>query len=114
MEEAAKRGISAIALTDHDTTEGLEEAAKAAKERGIFFIPGIELEIIWGEGEFHLLGLGIYRPSADFKAAVEELARNREERNLEIVEKMNKEGIAVSYEEIKALAAGPDKAAGSV
>jgi len=109
MEEAAKRGISAIALTDHDTINGLEEAARAAGEWGVGFIPGIELEIIWNVdsgGEFHLLGLGITRPSPCFKAAVEELARRREERNLEILEKINNAGITASYDEIKNLGGG--------
>ena len=140
MEEAAKRGISTVALTDHDTAAGLEEASLAARKLGIRFIPGIELEIIRNEGrasadlrsgqelaaeqnpaagpggEFHLLGLGINQPSPDFKSAVDELARRREERNIEIVDKMNKAGIAVSYGEIKAIAAGnePDNQAHSV
>jgi len=105
MAEAAKRSISAIALTDHDTTNGLEDAAKAAAELGIRFIPGIELQILWNGGDFHLLGLGIRRPSPGFKAAVEELARRREERNLIIVEKMNEAGMGVSYDDIKAFAA---------
>ena len=111
MEEAAKRGLSAIALTDHDSSAGLEEAAKAAKEHGIRFIPGIEMQIVWnGEsgGEFHLLGLAITRPSPGFKAAVEEVARRREERNLIIIDKMNKAGINVSYDEIRAIAIGPN------
>ena len=105
--EAIKRGISAIALTDHDTVGGLEEAEKAAFETGIRFIPGIELEIAWNqEGDFHLLGLGINRKSPRFAAAVEELARRRHERNLEIVEKMNRAGITVSYDDIIALKGG--------
>ena len=107
IEEAAKRGLSALALTDHDTVSGLDEAARAARERGLLFIPGIELEIIWNDesgGQFHLLGLGINRPSPGFTLAVDDLARLREERNLEIVDKMNKAGIPVSYDEIKAFA----------
>ena len=105
--EAVKRGLSALALTDHDTISGLDEAAKAARERGVLFIPGIELEIIWNDetgGQFHLLGLGIKRPSPGFTLAVDDLARRREERNLEIVDKMNKAGISASYDEIKAFA----------
>ena len=99
--EALKRGISAIALTDHDTVGGLEEAENAAFEGGLRFIPGIELEIAWNqEGDFHLLGLGINRTSPGFAAAVEELARRRHQRNLEIVEKMNMAGITVSYDDI--------------
>ena len=110
IEEAARRGLSAIALTDHDSAAGLEEAAKAAAQWGIRFIPGIEMQIVWnGEsgGEFHLLGLGISRPSPGFKTAVEELARRREERNLIIVDKMNQAGIDVTYDEIRAIAIGP-------
>jgi len=108
MAEAARRSLSAVALTDHDTTSGLSEAAKAAAEQGLRFIPGIELQILWdggSGGDFHLLGLGIRKPSPGFTAAVEELARRREERNLLIVEKMNGAGISASYDDIKAFAA---------
>jgi predicted metal-dependent phosphoesterase TrpH len=112
--EAEKRGLSALALTDHDSIEGLREAEMAALERGIRFIPGIELEIAWKRentaldaevkapmGEFHLLGLGISHPTPDFISAIKELARRREERNLEIVDRMNRAGISVSYEELR-------------
>jgi hypothetical protein len=106
--EAAKRGLSTIALTDHDTIEGNDEAAKAAIGQGIRFIPGIELEIAWNHGgEFHLLGLGINKPSPGFFAAVEELSR-RHERNMEMVERMNKAGIDFSYDEVISLALGPE------
>ncbi|MDR0496703.1 MAG: PHP domain-containing protein [Treponema sp.] len=108
--EALKHGISTLALTDHDTIDGLEEAAKAASEQSIGFIPGIELEIAQNpdqRGEFHLLGLGINKPSSGFLAAVKELTRRRQERNMGIVEKMNKAGIATSYDEIKSFAKGP-------
>ena len=113
LEEAAKRGISALALTDHDTVDGLEEARQAALERGIRFIPGVELEIEWNEGEFHLLGLSIRQISANLQTAIKELARRREERNLEIVAMMHKAGITVSYDEIRAIAAGKDLQSGT-
>ena len=105
--QAAKMGLSAIALTDHDTIGGLDEAAGTARERGIDFIPGIELEITFDpgthrnpEGEFHLLGLGLIKPTPGFIAAIEGLARRRHERNLEILDRMNKAGIPASYNEI--------------
>jgi predicted metal-dependent phosphoesterase TrpH len=113
IKEAAKRGISALALTDHDTTAGLAEAANAAKDHGIKFIPGVELEISWNqEGEFHLLGLGICRQSPAFREAVEELARRRTERNLIILDRMNKAGISASYDELKELALASQLAGG--
>jgi len=113
ISEAVKHDLSAIALTDHDTTGGLKEAAKAAKENGIRFIPGIELEIAWkSDGEFHLLGLGLGELEDEFASALEELARRRLERNLEIVDRMNKAGIEVSYEDISAQATDGSESAG--
>jgi predicted metal-dependent phosphoesterase TrpH len=112
MAAAAERGLSAIALTDHDTISGLDEAELAAKTLGIRFIPGVELEIQWpqgrsgsppppGTGEFHLLGLGIRTPGPSFIEALDELSRRREERNLKILETMASMGIKVDYEELK-------------
>jgi 3',5'-nucleoside bisphosphate phosphatase len=113
--EAVKCGLSAIALTDHDTTGGIKEAAKAAKEKGIRFIPGIELEIAWNrEGEFHLLALGLGELKDEFTSALEELARRRLERNLEIVAMMNMAGIEVSYDEIPALGTASESAGHSI
>ena len=63
IEKAYKRGLSVIALTDHDTIKGLEEAEKKAKELSITFVPGIEINIHRPGSEFHLLGLGINRQS---------------------------------------------------
>ena len=110
IDEAGKMGISAIALTDHDTIGGLDEAAGAACKHGIGFIPGIELEIARSPsiyqnpgGEFHLLGLGLVKPTLEFTRAIEGLARRREERNLEILDRMNKAGIPASYDEIAAV-----------
>ena len=106
--EAVKRGLTTIALTDHDTIEGNAEAAKAASGQGIRFIPGIEMQIAWAHGgEFHLLGLGINKPSQGFLAEVEELAQRRQVRNLEIVERMNQAGIDATYDDVKTIASGP-------
>jgi predicted metal-dependent phosphoesterase TrpH len=108
--EALKRGLKAIALTDHDTVQGLEEAEGAAKAGGIVFIPGIELEIAWNRekegGEFHLLGLGLRRRSSFFTGAVAKLSRSREKRNLEILDRMHELSIEAGYEDIKALSGG--------
>ena len=112
---AAKHGITTLAITDHDTIGGLKEAAKAALEHGISLIPGIELEIAWNrEGEFHLLGLGIERPTQEFYAAIEELARRRQERNLAIVDRMNMAGIIASYDEITAFSTGQEQGGHSI
>ena len=105
IKEAVKQGLTALALTDHDTINGLESAKIAAKEEKIHFIPGIEVNINWKRGkstddfphgvpgigpggEFHLLGLGITSPTPAFISAIESLAHRREVRNHEILDRM--------------------------
>ncbi|MDR1178892.1 MAG: PHP domain-containing protein, partial [Spirochaetales bacterium] len=57
IQKAARQGLRAIALTDHDTVKGLDRAKDEARKQGILFIPGIEIEIERrSSGEFHLLG----------------------------------------------------------
>jgi predicted metal-dependent phosphoesterase TrpH len=106
IDAAVSKGLSAIALTDHDTIDGIEDAAAAAKEKNITFVPGVELGIKWEPGEFHLLGLGITHPSDSFKEALNELCILRENRNREILDKMIELGIDVQYEDIQALSKG--------
>jgi predicted metal-dependent phosphoesterase TrpH len=119
VKEAAKRGLTAIALTDHDTIKGLESARTAADGENIRFIPGIEINIAWtggktangapglgSGGEFHLLGLGLRSPSPSFIAAVDELSRIREARNRGILERMHELSIDVSWDELMAISSG--------
>ena len=116
IREAAHKGISAIALTDHDTLGGLESAGREAKAAGIRFIPGIEISISWAGGgsvpgmgpggEMHLLGLGISSPQPAFLAAIAALASRREARNREILDRMHELSIEASWEEVIAIAGG--------
>jgi predicted metal-dependent phosphoesterase TrpH len=110
IELAVDQGLSAIALTDHDTINGIEAARREALARKIRFIPGVELEIARTreiqQGEFHLLGLGIDRPSGAFLEALAELTRMRDARNLKILDCMRAQGIQVALEEVTALSGG--------
>jgi len=106
IQAAKERGLSAIALTDHDTINGLEEAEEAAKKLNIRFIPGIEMDIRWEPGEFHLLGLGIHRIGEDFRQLLVELKDKRDNRNLQILDRMHELSIEADYEEVKALSGG--------
>lgn len=112
IKEAVKTGLRAIALTDHDTIKGLESAKAAAKQEKVNgvpfqFIPGIEVNINWNGlgpgGEFHLLGLGINSPTPAFVTAVEGLARRREDRNRQILDRMHELSIDVTWEELLAM-----------
>ena len=106
IENARRQGLSALALTDHDTIAGLEEAKQEAEKSSLHFIPGIEIEITWAPGEFHLLGLGIYQPNGAFLEALAELARLRERRNQKIIQRMQEWSIQVTYEDILSLSKG--------
>ncbi|MDR2717836.1 MAG: PHP domain-containing protein [Treponema sp.] len=116
VQEAHKKGITALALTDHDTLDGLETAQNAAQAAGIQFIPGIEINIQWAGqgsisgigpgGEFHLLGLGIRSPSPAFLAAIGELSRRREARNRAILDRMHELSIEATWDEVFALSGG--------
>jgi predicted metal-dependent phosphoesterase TrpH len=111
VREAARLGISALALTDHDSVKGLPFARNEAKSLGIGFIPGIEIEINYpGPGQFHLLGLGISRPSSAFLEAVEDLSRLREKRNREILERVRLMGLDAGWEDLLRLARGDSAA----
>ena len=99
---AKESGLEVLALTDHDTLDGLQEAAAAAKEAGLAFVPGIEINVQWPTGEFHLLGLGLKSPSASMKALVKKLRDNRIGRNKKMLSLLQNDGLSVSYEEFLA------------
>jgi len=97
---AAKRGVSVLALTDHDTVTGLAEAKQAASKIGITFVPGIELQIQWPTGEFHLLGLGLKTITPELEKIINLLQNGRKNRNLEVFSRMNEAGFDISLKEM--------------
>jgi len=107
IEKAKEQGLSAIALTDHDTIAGLKSAEESAKKHNIHFISGIEIGINWEPGDFHILGLGICSENKPLLKVISELAIIRENRNHKIIELMQKDEINVSYEEILAISGTP-------
>lgn len=98
---AAERKLKVWALTDHDTVDGLFDAAKTCLKTDMIFVPGIEINVRWTSGEFHLLGLGLRKYSQDLKDIIQDLTESRRNRNQEIVEKMNREGIEVTLDQIE-------------
>jgi predicted metal-dependent phosphoesterase TrpH len=59
VQRAAGRGVKALALTDHDDVDGLDEARAAANELGIAFVNGVEVSVTWRSHTLHIVGLGI-------------------------------------------------------
>ncbi len=103
---AAQHGLSTLALTDHDTVDGLAEAMRAGDKYGVRVIPGIEVELDHPRGAFHLLGIGLWRLDAAVEATLRELKRMRTERNIRMIAAAQNEGMPLQYHELTTLAAG--------
>ena len=103
---AKKVGLKALALTDHDTIDGLPEAYQTAKEEGLPFLCGVEISVKFdGPGHFHLLGYFL-EPPEELKEVLDKLKTARAERNKKMVEKLRELGIDITLEELKSLASG--------
>jgi hypothetical protein len=98
---AAEEGLSAIALTDHDSLDGLEEAGEAARLAGLRFVPGVEIEIGFGPGEFHLLGLDLRQVREPLRQAAAELAQSREDRNEQVFRLLKAAGVELDYHALR-------------
>jgi len=109
VRKAAELGLDAIALTDHDTLDGLDDAESTAQKEGIIFIRGCEISTETPWGEAHFLGLWIPHEQeriAALEAALEGVRQKRLERNLAMAEKLQRLGFDVSYEAAAELAGG--------
>lgn len=105
VQTCSDQGLEMAALTDHDTVAGLAEAREKARELGILFLPGIEIEINFRPGEFHLLGLGLQNWES-MSPVLAQVLEKRKDRNLRIFAKMQEAGIPGTWEEIQAQAEG--------
>jgi predicted metal-dependent phosphoesterase TrpH len=101
---ATRNGTDAIALTDHDNIDGLEEADRAARQAGIGFVPGVEISVSWGDTTLHVVGLNIDPASADLRAALEEMRSGRLARGRQIEAALAKLGFEGTFEAALALA----------
>ena len=103
---AMSKGINALAITDHDTADGLEVAEEYAKGKDILLIPGIELEANVPKGQMHILGLFIDYKNAYFMKELEEIKNTRRSRNEKFIEELNRRGFEVTLEELKEVSSG--------
>lgn len=100
---AAQTGVEVMALTDHDTIAGLEEAASEAARVGIDFIPGIEISVrcTGVTKEMHILGYGIVSESSSLKALCAQMLRQRSQRKARIFEFLSGKGIDLAPDEVE-------------
>ncbi len=104
---AKNTGLKALALTDHDTTEGLKSAYETALDIGLPFVCGVEISVKFsGPGHFHLLGYFLKPEVPELKDTLERLQKARDERNKKMVEKLQALGISISMEELREVAKG--------
>ena len=101
VEAAREAKLYAIALTDHDTVDGVAEATAAGAEFGIRIIAGVELSSHFDEDELHLLGLHLSNQDA-MRSALRDLQAGRVERAVRIVEVLNKHSIPVTMDAVLA------------
>ncbi|MCK5506686.1 MAG: PHP domain-containing protein [Thermodesulfovibrionia bacterium] len=97
---AESQGLSAIAITDHDTVSGTDEAIQRGHEKGIEVISGIEISSWHDETSMHILGYRFRHDDRQFKSRLQLLQHGRETRNVRIIENLNKLGIRVELEEL--------------
>jgi len=103
---AAEAGLSAVAITDHDTVAGLPEALAAGREFGVTVIGGVELSVFDGQRALHLVGLFVPESPGELAEVLARAREKRHDRNRLILEKLAALGIPLDYDEVLALADG--------
>jgi len=100
--EAKKMGFSVIALTDHDTTQGLAEAIATGRDYSVQVVPGIELSTVSDGEEIHILGYKFRRENRDLQAMLSKLKEARTQRVKEISLRLQQLGYDISWPDIVA------------
>jgi hypothetical protein len=98
--------VRTLALTDHDTTEGVAEAGLAASRLGLGLVPGVEVSVTWNGGTVHVVGLAIDPANAALQAGLAGLRAFRDWRAEEIARRLSKEGVHGTLEQARALSNG--------
>jgi predicted metal-dependent phosphoesterase TrpH len=100
---AFERGVRVLALTDHDTLDGLDEAGAAAQALGMQLVNGIELSCTWGGATIHVLGYAFNRDAPALQQAIAELYEGRWLRAAEIGKRLEAKGMPGALEGARAI-----------
>ena len=106
VQRAHEQGVNVLALCDHDTVMGIDEAKLEADKLGIELINGVEISTNWEGRGIHIVGLNFDKTHPKMTALLAEQKSLREKRAVEIGHKLEKAGIPNAYEGAKALANG--------
>lgn len=100
VQHAHEHGIQILAITDHDTVDGLEPAENECNKLGMEFIPGMEISAR-SKNELHILGYYIEKDIPEFQKGLDLLFEYREEREKITIDFLNSKGIEITAEEVK-------------
>lgn len=100
VDYALEKGLSAFALTDHDTVAGITPSLTAASGTLLEVIPGIELSTHYQGRDIHILGLGIDIDNTHFQEELSSFQNSREYRNTQIIERLNERSVNISLEQM--------------
>lgn len=104
---AADTELGAIAITDHDTVDGIDEALKAGDEAGVLVVPGIEISAIYGRNvEVHMLGYFLDHHHPALLGELDVLRNGRTDRGRRMVEQLNSAGVQITFERVLEIAKG--------
>ena len=103
---ARQSGLKALAVTDHDTLDGLPEALARGEETALEIIPGVEISAEFKPGTMHVLGYFIDYCSGPLAEKLKRLQQARRDRNPQIVAKLNGLGMEITMDEIRAKSGG--------
>lgn len=103
---AAEAGLSTLALTDHDTLDGIAEASAAAQHHGVRLIPGTELSVNWPTGTMHMLVYFLEPQPGPLQDRLAGLVAARTVRNHHILERLASHGIVITHDDVVAEAGG--------
>lgn len=106
VKAAKDAGLKAVAITDHDTIDGLPEALEAGRRLSLEVVPGVEISVQRGQnpGGMHMLGLFVDHTEPGLVDALKRLQEARAQRNPKMVARLNELGIPLTMEEVKSFA----------
>lgn len=101
--EAKKKGLRGIAITDHDTVEGVAEESRAAREHDIDVLSGVEISAYLHDTPLHILGYGFQHDHPALLTGLAKVQKARHLRNVQILDNLNALGITIAPEDLERL-----------
>ena len=106
VDQAADLGLEVLAVTDHDTIDGLSAALARGQQRGITVVPGVEISATQGRGELHILGYFVDAGNPELQEMLSRTQEARLERAKKMLARLSGLGVALEWERVLELSGG--------